>query len=167
MMASRTTFTDEEWTRLLESPMLASVAVTAADPSGLWGTVKEGLAASGAFAEAKTDAAANELVRAVVADYDTPEGRDAARDGLKAHFAGAEAADVKPKVIGSLRQVAALLDAKAPEDAPAFKAWLHDVARRVAEASREGGFLGFGGVRVSDAEKATLDEISEALKLGT
>jgi hypothetical protein len=33
----------------------------------------------------------------------------------------------------------------------------------VAEAAVEGGFLGFGGVRVSDAEKATLDDIAKAL----
>jgi hypothetical protein len=32
-----------------------------------------------------------------------------------------------------------------------------------AEASSEGGFLGFGGVRVSDAEKATLAELDAAL----
>jgi hypothetical protein len=48
------------------------------------------------------------------------------------------------------------LEAKAPEDAPAFKAWLQAIAQRVAEAAKEGGFMGFGGVRVSDAEKATL-----------
>jgi hypothetical protein len=33
----------------------------------------------------------------------------------------------------------------------------------VAEASKEGGFLGFGGVQVSEAEKATLAEIAAAL----
>jgi hypothetical protein len=33
----------------------------------------------------------------------------------------------------------------------------------VAEASAEGGFLGIGGVQVSDAEKATLGDISKAL----
>jgi hypothetical protein len=33
----------------------------------------------------------------------------------------------------------------------------------VAEASTEGGFLGFGGVKVSDAEKATLADIAKAL----
>jgi len=33
----------------------------------------------------------------------------------------------------------------------------------VAEASSEGGFLGIGGVQVSDKEKATLSEISKAL----
>jgi len=36
-MADKTNFTKEEWTLLLESPMIAGRAVTAADPSGLWG----------------------------------------------------------------------------------------------------------------------------------
>jgi hypothetical protein len=35
----------------------------------------------------------------------------------------------------------------------------------VAEAAKEGGFLGIGGVPVSDAEKSTLAEISIALKV--
>jgi hypothetical protein len=37
----------------------------------------------------------------------------------------------------------------------------------VAEAAVEGGFLGFGGVRVSKAEAATLDDISRILGLTT
>jgi hypothetical protein len=55
------------------------------------------------------------------------------------------------------------LDAKAPADATAFKAWLKHVAEKVAEASTEGGFLGFGGVRVTDAEKASIAEVAQAL----
>ena len=53
----------------------------------------------------------------------------------------------------------------APGDAAAFKGWLRQISQHVAEASKEGGFLGIGGVRVSEAEKATLNEISSALKL--
>ena len=63
------------------------------------------------------------------------------------------------------RKRAALVDAKAPGDAAAFKGWLKQISQRVAEAAKEGGFLGIGGVRVSEAEKATLAEISSALKL--
>jgi len=37
------------------------------------------------------------------------------------------------------------------------------VAKAVAEAAPEGGFLGFGGTQVSDAEKATLAETSAAV----
>ena len=50
-----------------------------------------------------------------------------------------------------------------PADAAAFKSWLFSVSRRVAEAASEGGFLGFGGVQVSAAERATLGDIAEAL----
>jgi hypothetical protein len=37
------------------------------------------------------------------------------------------------------------------------------VAARAAEAGTEGGFLGFGGVAVSEAGKSTLTEIAAAL----
>ena len=164
-MANKASFSPDEWKQLLESPMLAGMVVTAADPSGVWGVIKEGLAASGPLPEAKADAGSSELVRAVAADFKTFEGRSAARDGLKATVAGGKTGDLKPKAIGGLRQVSALLEAKAPEEAPAFKAWLQAIAQRVAEAAKEGSFLGFGGVQVSDAEKATLAEISDALKL--
>ena len=72
---------------------------------------------------------------------------------------------MKAIILETLRQTSAVLDAKSPDDAAGFKAWLHGISERVANAAREGGFMGFGGVRVSDAEKATLDEVSRALKL--
>ena len=40
-MADKTSFTKDEWTLLLESPMIAGMAITAAEPSGLWGLLKE------------------------------------------------------------------------------------------------------------------------------
>jgi hypothetical protein len=162
-MANKTSFTPEEWKQLLESPMLASMAVTAAEPSGLWGMLKESIAAGGMLAKAKTDAGTNELVKAVVAEFESAEGRGAARDGLQARLSGSKPAEVRDKAVAGLRQVAALVDAKAPADASAFRSWLQSIAQQVAEASKEGGFLGFGGVQVSESEKATLAEISSAL----
>jgi hypothetical protein len=58
--------------------------------------------------------------------------------------------------LASLREVSAIVDAKAPDEAAAFKTWLREISQKVAEAAVEGSFLGFGGVRVSDAETATL-----------
>jgi hypothetical protein len=46
-MANKASFTPDEWKQLLEAPMLASMAVTAAEPSGLWGMLKESFAAGG------------------------------------------------------------------------------------------------------------------------
>jgi hypothetical protein len=41
---------------------------------------------------------------------------------------------------------------------------LQEIAQKAAEAAKEGGFLGFGGVAISDAEKATLAQIAAALR---
>jgi len=164
-MATKADFSAEQWNQLLESPMLASIAVTAAEPSGLWGMLQESFAAGGRLAKAKTDPDTNQLVKAVVADFASGEGRGVARDALQARLQGSKPAEAKDKAVEGLRQVAALLDAKAPNDAAAFKAWLQSISQHVAEAAKEGGFLGFGGVQVSDAEKATLAEIADAMRL--
>jgi hypothetical protein len=162
-MANKASFTPEEWTKVLEGVAVTGMAVTAAEPSGLWGMLKEALAGGAALAAAKADPKANGLVKAVIADLETPDGRTAVQEALKKRFEGAKPADVVPRSLETLRQASAILDAKAPNDAPGFKAWLNGVAAKVAEASTEGGFLGFGGVKVSEAEKATLADIAAAL----
>jgi hypothetical protein len=161
-MANKKNFTPEEWTKVLKSPVVAGIAVSAADPSGLWGTLKEAVASSSALVASKQDAGSNELVKAVI-DFETSEGRSDIQNALRKRFAGAEPADCVQRSLDTLRQVSAILDAKAPGDAAAFKDWLRGISQKVAEASVEGAFLGFGGIRVSDAEKATLADITKAL----
>jgi hypothetical protein len=70
-MADKASFTKEEWTLLLESPMIAGMAVTAADPSGLWGLLKESFAGGTALTRAVTGVDTNPLVKAVVTDFST------------------------------------------------------------------------------------------------
>jgi hypothetical protein len=163
-VADKTSFTKEEWTLLLESPMIAGMAITAADPSGLWGLLKESFAGGSALAQVMADPGANPLVKAVATDFSSGDARSAARDGLMAKFANCQPAEVKTKSIDALRQISAVLTAKAPGDAAAFKNWLRQISQHTAEAAKEGGgLLGLGGVQVSKAEKATLAEISSAL----
>ena len=164
-MADKSSFTSDEWKLLLESVMMASIAITAAEPHGLWGLLQESFAGGAELAKAKMDPGADALIKAVVADFGTAEGRSIARDGLKEKFSGSKPSEIKAKCIDTLRQVAEVVDAKAPADATAFKTWLRQISQHVAEAAKEGGFLGIGGVAVSDAEKATLAAISKALKL--
>ncbi|MFL5332968.1 MAG: hypothetical protein ACJ8H8_07250 [Geminicoccaceae bacterium] len=143
--------------------MLAGMAVSAAEPSGLFGMRKESFATGMLLVQATSDAGANALVRSVAADYEIAEGRKAASEELKAKLAGGGPVQIKGRALDTLRQVAALVAAKAPADAPAFKAWLAHIAASVAAASADGGFLGFGGGQVSEAEEVTLAEISVAL----
>jgi hypothetical protein len=162
-MANKQNFTPEEWTKILESMMLTGMAVSAADPNGLWGTMREALAGRTAIAGMKPRSTSNELIKAVITELDTKEGRSVIQKALETRVAGATSAEIVQRSLENLRQVAAILDAKAPGDAADFKAWLEDISRQVAEAATEGGFLGIGGVRVSDAEKATLADIEKAL----
>lgn len=164
-MADKSSFTPEEWSQLLQGVMAAGIAVTAAEPSGLWGMLKEGLASSRALLQAKTGGGADPLLKAIVESFETSEGRAAAKDGLQAKVKGAKPEEIKQRCIEAVQQAAGIVDAKAPSDAPAFKTWLLQISTNVAEAAKEGGFLGFGGTPVSEAEKATLGEISSALKL--
>jgi hypothetical protein len=110
------------------------------------------------------DPGTNTLIKAIVADFATSEGRSASRGALMEKFKGSKPPEIKNKCIETLHQAAEILDAKAPADSAAFKGWLQQISQHVAEAAKEGGFLGVGGVPVSEAEKATLTEISSALK---
>lgn len=163
-MTDRAAFSDEEWARVLQSVTLAGIAVTAASPSGLWGLIKESFAAGSVLAHARTDAGTCALARAVVDDLQTAEGRSKARQGIEVR-AGDKAETIQARAVEALAQVGTLVDARAPDDAAAFKTWLRSISQRVAEAAKEGGFLGFGGVQVSDAEQKVLADISAALKL--
>jgi hypothetical protein len=164
-MATKTSFTREEWNRILESVMLSGMAVTAADPSGLFGVLKESMATGRTLLAAKADPSSNELIKAVVSDFESGEGRQAARTQVQSRLKGVAAGEMKNQSIAALREISQLLDSKAPSDAAGFKTWLHHIAENAAEASAEGGFMGFGGTQVSEAEKATLAELSKALGL--
>ena len=162
-MANKQSFTADEWNKILESVALSGVAVTAADPSGLLGMFKESFASASVLVSAKQDPGANELVKAVVADFESSEGRSKLRESLKKTLAGSKQSDVSNRCLESLRQVSNILNSKAPNDAAAFKTWLRAISSKVADAATEGGTLGFGGQKVSEKEKATLSDISKAL----
>ena len=89
-MATKADFTPDEWKLLLQSPLIAGVAISAADPSGLIGMMKESMASARALIQAKTDPNADALVKAVasrIRDVRRPrpragwgEGRDYRRE---------------------------------------------------------------------------------------
>src|SRR5262245_63718900 len=87
-MSDKSNFTPDEWKLLLESVMMAGIAVTAAEPSGLWGLLKESFASGSELVSAKINPGSNPLIKAVVADFETADGRSIARDGLKKELTG-------------------------------------------------------------------------------
>jgi hypothetical protein len=65
--------------------------------------------------------------------------------------------------VAACRSAAATVAAKSPAEAQEFKTWLVTIARRAAEASKEGGFLGFGGKQVSEPEQDAMTRLTSAL----
>ncbi len=161
-MADKSTFTAEEWATLLKAPAMAGLALVAADPSGPFGALKESFAAGKALAEVKLQGGANALIEAIVQDLTTPEGSEIAKpSGLM----GMSIEEASAHALGICQSAAQIVSTKAPDEAEAFKQWLFSISQRVAEASREGGFLGFGGTLVSEQEQAALNSIAGALGL--
>lgn len=160
-MSNKQNFTAVEWSKLLESVVVTSMAVSAADPSGLWGTIREAFASRSAIESGRV--ISNGLIKEVLTDFESSDGRACIHDSLQARISGATPSDIVQRSLQALREVAAILDSKAPGDAVAFKTWLSGIGQQVAEASIEGGVFGIGGVRVSEDERATLSDIARAL----
>jgi hypothetical protein len=68
--------------------------------------------------------------------------------------------------IETIKASTALVSGKASaEEAREFSQWLAKIAQATAEATKEGGFLGFGGTQVSREEQAALEDLHAALGL--
>jgi hypothetical protein len=155
-MTTKADYTTDEWESLLKAPLMASMVVVAASPSGPVGAIQEMLAVGKGLLEG-SEGATNSLISAVVADVKAGHRPTMSSERPK------DLAQVKAQALGACREAAALLARKAPDEAEAFKLWVFGTAKRAAEAAKEGGFLGIGGTQVSDAEKAALGEVAGAL----
>jgi hypothetical protein len=161
-VTTKADYTAEEWELLTRAPAMVGMAIVAASPSGPVGVVKEMAAIGRALGEASQLDETNTLISAIVADFKA--GHRPA--GLTEQVQNVE--EIKASALQTCRDVVTLLTRKAPApEAEGFKRWLMTAAQRVAEAAKEGGFLGIGGVRVSEAEQATLAEMAEALGVAT
>ena len=148
----RSTFTDDEWTKIRLAPLATTYYVMSASASGVVGTTKELLAAGDAMKTLVKDARPTSLVDVAFGslgklDADSTLDKQSPRDSL----------------VITLQAATAAVKAKSPADAKSFGDTLVALSRKVAEASREGGFLGIGGTRVSKEEEQAIAEIAAAV----
>ena len=158
-------FTPEEWQAVVAGPVEAGMLIAFAQPQGPFGLAHELRAIYDATVTGVINAP-SELVREVGAVLARQKGEGGAADQLKASAEQAKAhspGDPQAFFLGQITRAAALVGQKAPADAPAYKAWLVACAEKTAQAAREGGFFGFGGVQVTPRETAALDRLRSAL----
>ena len=166
-------FSEDELQLLATLPQSIGSAVAFAGRSGLFGTGKEMLASGEALMAGLRDYPHNALIQAIVpepAAADTQAELAQARKTREWAMARLRAKGITSaekmtaQTLEDAREVARLLNDKLdPGTAAEYRAWVLDVAEKVAMASTEGGFMGFGGTRLSDAEKALVAAIRSAL----
>lgn len=164
-MTAQTAFTPEEWTLLRIVPPLVTAGVSAADPGGVFGAVKEAASGMMGMVESLKGSSQLELMGALLADKSRPEVPDP-KSMLGEGSREQQIANFKSALMAKIGEAGDLVSRKAsPEEAQAYKQMLMTVAERAAKAAKEGGFLFFGGERVSAGEQAFLSEVKSTLQL--
>src|ERR1700747_1030703 len=138
-MATRADFTDEEWKGMQEGITGAGLFVALAD-RGFFDSFKEANALAHHLREAH-EHSDSVLVRDLATGHDRPFGMTASPD------------EGEQTTGATLTQAGAALEAKSPEDLPAYRQLVLDVAQSVAEAAK----------CVSPQENQALDHIRTAL----
>ena len=161
-MLTKNDFSSEDWKTLRETPQLVGLATLLAGDSGI-ATVKESLALAQGFLEGQSNNVP--LIRDLTNRTEMQDSQASLRDALG--DLNAQISKDKLKGLAMERVAAALsvLEARGSADeVSAYRQFLQGLAEKVAKAAKEGGFLGFGGTRVSADEEAFLNELRTALQ---
>jgi hypothetical protein len=143
-MTTKAAFTPEEWTVVLEGPPTAGMIVITAGHGGM---VRETIAMSKAYAEARTQHGESELLDEIVAAKPHVD-----------HTRYHSVEELKEHGLAHLRNAAALVESKAtPQERDDYQRFVLALAGKVAAAHRE------HGQDVSPAEAAAIAEITTAL----
>lgn len=156
-MASKADYTPEEWQSITSAPLVTAMYISMADMSGPIGLVKEMNATVRSVTDAAQQLDTIQVIKDIALDF---HGGQLNVELPRFNDLAAARAFIETEVIRAI----GLVEDKSPADGPAFREWLYATAERAAEAGKEGGFLGFGGTRVSEKERAALAEL--AIMLG-
>jgi hypothetical protein len=149
-MTKKADFNADEWSTLVEAPVLAGMRVVTA---GRGGTIRESMAMGKIYAAARQRQGDSELLDDLVS---SPPTMDPQRVG--------SSGDIKGAAGERLREAVGILETKATGgELEAYKGFVVTLAEAVANAHKEGGFMGVGGTQVSDDERRALDEIAATL----
>lgn len=161
-MTKKSDFSPEEWTLLLDVPPAIGTAIMHAGRSGL-GSMKEAMALASGILGARDGYDGNELIKSLV-NARIKDGEKSEIETLNSPYVGKDPEEILNDAVKKCRKVASVLQAKAsPQETEEFIDWSISVAERVANAAKEGGFLGIGGERVSEEEAHAIDAVKSAL----
>ena len=161
-MTTRSDYTDEEWKNIKAGPLLAGMYVSMVASSGPIDTAKEAIAISKSLTDLVKKGSTNQLIATLIDEVKPKEGEAVqSREAIAINVKTPQ--ELHKATIDTLQQANAALTKATPEEVTEYKQLIMTVAQRVAEAGKEGGFMGVGGTRVSPAETKAIQEIRDAL----
>jgi hypothetical protein len=149
-MTEKADFDAASWEKISGAPAIAAMYVITAEKGG---TIRESMAVGKVYAEAREKSTGSPLVDEIVASLSsvTPN-----------QFENKE--QFRAQAIPQIEEAVGLLAGKAAEaDVAAYRDFILELARRVADADKSGGFLGIGGERETSSETAAIEELRSAL----
>lgn len=175
MVDAQAQITEDELFLLASTPAMIGTAMAFSEKSGVFGTMKEVWASMKSQASASKDYPNNQLIQTILPKLDSREEIvEKAKQYQELAKARLEEKGIKTQeqlrqqLIEDCGEVNVLLGKKvATQEAQEYKAWAMTVAKNVAKAAKEGGFLGFGGEQISEGEKVLAKDIARALGTST
>ena len=145
-MTTSTDFTEEEWKNILEGPTSAGLIVISAERGG---TFRETYSMAKAYAEARGQHGASELLDAIVSHKPETD---------HTHYHSPD--ELKQAGLGHIREAVAALQQKAtPTELDEYKAFVVTLSTRVAEAHKQHG----SDSPIGTAEQQAIDDIKATL----
>ncbi len=168
-------FSDDEWFLISSVPSMVGAAMAGAGKSGIIGTTKEAMASMKSVVAGKSDYPDNETIAAVLTKAESfseaKEKAGAYREKAMAQFK--EQNITNPEEFNSYMldnaktAIALVKERQGEKEADEYQTWCIAIAKKVAEAASEGGFMGFGGEQVSDGERALMTELQKVFTVVT
>lgn len=158
-------YTQDEVEKLMAAPMLVSMYIMSSALSGPIGLVKEMMAGVETAIQSAKDAAPDSILHSLFSEENMKLQQNKMQQETKESTAGAQnMEEAKSKMLGDVRHCIAIISAKgSPDEVATYKELMVQVAENVAAAAKEGGFMGIGGTLVSDAEKAAISDVQQAV----
>jgi len=143
-------FSDDEWTRIRQGPLAAAALVVLASPSKPTELSQEFAALARTFSQVIEHSSPESLLgiafQTPLTEFDLQRFTERSKRTL----------------LNAVSDATHIVNLRAELSVGSYRYLLTSVAKSTAEAAKEGGFLGFGGKQVSDAEQSVLAEIEAA-----
>lgn len=161
-MSERSDYTEDEWFTLWRAIAALPTAVMVAHPDHL---VQEAFAADSAFA--RIAGQYQSIVRHLFQPTKTDSEWLSHRLDLQRRRRGTNSPEqFMNETLADCQRAVSLIEGRGtPEEVLDYQQALFHLALKVAEAGKEGGFLGFGSVPLDESEKVFLRDLAEVLHI--